>query len=120
MNPDGTDQRPLEATDAGGDDPAFCADGTLLALTSQRDGEMAIYVMGADGTGARRVTPAGLVAWQASFSPDASHLIFTARVEKRRQLHRIAVDGSNLVNLSNNDADDFAAHWGPELSIHLS
>ena len=71
--------------------------------------------MRAGATEPRRVTPAGLLAWQASFSPDASQLVFNTQVGERRQLHRIDVGGSNLVNLSNCDADELAAHWGPEL-----
>ena len=68
-----------------------------------------------EGGAARQVTPPGLRAWQSSFSPDGSQLVFTAQVGERRQLHRIDADGSNLVNISANDAEDFAAHWGPEL-----
>ncbi|MEE3263821.1 MAG: hypothetical protein VX290_13345, partial [Candidatus Latescibacterota bacterium] len=77
MGRDESDQRPLEASDAGGDDSAFSTDGQWLPCTSQRDGETAIYIMRADGTQARRVTPEGFVFWQASFSPDASQLVFT-------------------------------------------
>ena len=76
-----------------------------IAYISTADGEMDVWTM----------APDGLVAWQASFSPDASQLVFTARVGERRQLHRINADGSGLVNLSSHEADDFAAHWGPEL-----
>ncbi|MBT6627841.1 MAG: hypothetical protein HOB49_12560, partial [Gemmatimonadetes bacterium] len=117
MDPDGTNQRPLEATAAGGDDPAFSPDGQWIAFTSQRDGENGIFVMRADGTESRRVSPLGLVATQGSFSPDASQLVFAGQVDGKPQLHRIDVDGSNLINLSDNDFEEFAAHWGPELSV---
>lgn len=66
-----SDQRPLEDSDAGGDNPSFAADGRWITFTSRRDeAEDGIYIIGADGRGARRVTPAGLRAWQSSFSPD--------------------------------------------------
>ncbi len=112
MGRDESDQRPLEASDAGGDDSAFSPDGQRLPCTSQRDGETAIYIMRTDGTQARRVTPEGFVSWQASFSPDASQLVFTAHVGDTLQLHRINAEGSGLINLSGEHADEFAATGG--------
>ncbi len=63
----------------------------------------------------RRVTPEGIVAGHSSFSPDGLHLSFTVEVDGRCQIYRIGADGSNLLNLSDNDASEFAAHWGPVL-----
>ena len=116
MNPEGSDQRPLEAPGCDGDSPSFSPNGQWITFTSERDGNRSIWVMRADGMEPRRVTPEGFECWQSSFSPEGTQLVFTGGIRTRRQLHRIDADGADLVNLSRHDADDFAAHWGPELN----
>lgn len=57
MDADGSNVRNLTA-DAHGDDsyPSFSPDGAQIAFDSDRDGNNEIYVMQADGSGARRIT----------------------------------------------------------------
>lgn len=70
IRPDGTDRRRL-TTDEGNDlEPAFSPDGTHIAFRSTRDGgdeensgDDTIWVMAADGSSPRRVTPGSLPSW---------------------------------------------------------
>ena len=56
MNPDGSGQTNLTNNTAGDFDPAWSADGTKIAFSSDRDGNREIYVMNADGSGQTRCT----------------------------------------------------------------
>jgi Tol biopolymer transport system component len=53
--------------------------GSVLAFTSLRGGNAALYVSNRDGSGARRLTPAGVGAYQgdAAWSPDGTRVVFT-------------------------------------------
>ena len=53
--------------------------GALLAFTSLRGGNAALYVSNGDGGGAHRLTPAGLGAYQGdvAWAPDGSRVVFT-------------------------------------------
>lgn len=55
-----------------GQDPAWSPDGAKIAFTSTRDGEPAIYVANADGSGARRLSGGSWPAW----SPDGLSIAF--------------------------------------------
>ena len=53
--------------------------GALLAFTSLRGGNAALYVSNRDGGGAHRLTPAGVGAYQGdvAWAPDGSRVVFT-------------------------------------------
>jgi len=65
-------------------EPAFSPDGAQIAFRSERDGG-GIYVMGASGESARRLTDFG---HNPSWSPDAARLVVsTAGTEMKPQVH---------------------------------
>ena len=57
-------------------EPAWSPDATRIAFSSRRDGETHIYVMGADGTGARRITNTARADDHPSWSPDGKRIVF--------------------------------------------
>lgn len=59
--------------------PAWSPDGRLIAFESFRAGAWHIWVMRPDGSGARRVTPAGRGGHSPQWSPDGRRLVYTAR-----------------------------------------
>jgi TolB protein len=101
-------------------EPAISPDGSKIAFSSDRSGKPMIYVMNADGSGARRLTFAGNYNSTPSWSPDGTKLAF-AGVDKEKDAFDIFVintDGSGLQRLTssrkssgkwaNNEAPTFA------------
>jgi TolB protein len=105
------------ASTAGAGTAANPASGEF-AFASDRDGTMGIYVMRADGTGARRVTN----AWGLgpSWSPDGKRLIFTSRVagrygEPNLELFTVKADGSGLRRITRSERiQETEAAWSPD------
>jgi Tol biopolymer transport system component len=57
-------------------EPAWSPDGRQIAFASHRDGTSHIYVMQADGTGAKRLTNSAKDDDHPAWSPDGSRIIF--------------------------------------------
>lgn len=73
--------------------PAWSPDGKRMAFVVARVGDAQIYVMNADGTGARRLTPSGvnlLPAW----SPDGRQIAFLASRNGGLAIYVMNADGS--------------------------
>ena len=49
----------------------------------------------------------------ASFSPDSYWMAFEGQVDNVRDLYIVAINGSGLTNLTNDDALDFHPDWQP-------
>jgi Tol biopolymer transport system component len=112
-NPDGSGLRRL--TDAKGYDAegSYSADGRRIVFTSNRDGNLELYVMDADGTNVRQLTHApGCYNGGPFFSPDGKRVVFRAdRKEKDRlQLYVINADGTGERALTDNDR---WVYWAP-------
>ncbi|HEX8948660.1 MAG TPA: Tol-Pal system beta propeller repeat protein TolB [Dissulfurispiraceae bacterium] len=59
-----------QLTDRGNnEDPSFSPDGRYIVFTSNMDGKKGLYIMRSNGEGARRITPKGLIANKAGWSP---------------------------------------------------
>ncbi|MBY0505356.1 MAG: hypothetical protein K2X03_15690 [Bryobacteraceae bacterium] len=58
--------------------PSFSPDGRSLAFVSNRSGEHEVWLVGADGNGARRVTEHAQARGGPHWSPDGSRLVFGA------------------------------------------
>ena len=104
--------RPLEAPDGGaptelwnGVDgralggPAISPDGQRLAFLVQRRGLTQLYVMNADGSGARRVAEELDVRGAPAWSPDGQWLAVAANRGGEPQLFKIPVSGGTPVLL---------------------
>jgi Tol biopolymer transport system component len=130
MKPDGSDVRPLGA-DVWVEYPAWSPDGRRLAFmgqTPEGSENYEIYVVGADGTGLRRLTdspgPDGWPAW----SPDGKRILFssvrddcsysdapdcktTGDIGPYHTLYVMNADGSGQTRLS--EAYGQIADWSP-------
>ena len=78
-----------------------------------------LYVMNADGSAQRRVTPDGFHAWGSAWSPDGRRIAFgsvVGGVGNRRdgEIFVVNVDGSGPLNLTRNPAMDHSATWSPD------
>jgi TolB protein len=113
----------VRLTDDPADDytPAWSPDGRQIAFYSERDGNYEIYVMNSDGSGLVRLTdhPAN-DRWPA-WSPDGKKIAFTSERDGNYEIYVMSVEdalqgaeGSNLVRLTDNPADDGDPAWSPD------
>jgi TolB protein len=103
-------------TDSVGVDvyPKWSPDGTQIAFLSNRDGNVEIYVMNADGSDPRNLTnnPAQ-ESTQGDFfwSLDGTQILFHSDRDGNSEVYLMNADGSNPVNLSNDPGTDFGSVW---------
>jgi Tol biopolymer transport system component len=131
--PDGSNLNRL-TTEYGYDaEGVFSPDGSQIAFTSYRDGDLEIYIMDADGSNVRRVTNHPGYDGGAFFSPDGKMLVFRAQILKTDgelneykelltqnlvkpsslELFVINVDGTQRRQITNNGAANFAPYFHP-------
>jgi TolB protein len=106
MGADGSDPRRL--TD-GADDwgAAWSPDGRSIAYKSSSGpgpGATQIVVMAADGSGRRQVTSVTGEPTVPSWSPDGSRIAFNLEQDGKGSIWSIALDGTDLQNLSNDQS----------------
>ena len=100
----GLDGRPLGA-------PVIRPDGGRLAFLVQRRGVTQLYVMNADGTGARRIAEDLDVRGAPAWSPDGQWLAVAANRDGEPRLFKIPVGGGTPVLLVNEYSTD--PIWSP-------
>ncbi len=99
LNP--SDKRPptrVTTNDAIDTSPTWSPNGQAIAFTSDRSGAPQIYVMGADGSGVRRLTYGVSYCDAASWSPLGDKIVFTGRVPGGFDLYVVTLP-SDLKNL---------------------
>jgi serine/threonine protein kinase len=91
-----------------------------IAFVSNRTGVPQIFIMKADGSGARQITDIADGACQPDWSPDGLRLVFTSPCRERTDsypgshLSIINADGSGLTPLPASGAGDFDPTWSPD------
>jgi Tol biopolymer transport system component len=82
--------------------PAISADGRRVAMTVEQTGRTRLYVMNADGTGARVVGDVGELRGEPSWAPDAQSLTSGAQFSGASQFFRRS-ESKNFINETTND-----------------
>ncbi len=111
-NPDGSGLKRL--TDAKGYDAegSYSPDGKHIVFCSNRDGNLELYIMDADGKNVRQLTHAsGCYNGGPFFSPDGRQVIFRSDRKKKDelQIYVINADGTGERALT----DTVGVNWGP-------
>lgn len=90
-------------------DAAYSPDGTLIAFARSGD----LWVANADGSGQRRLqsTP-NVEEWGPSWSPDGHVLVYSARVNERRQIRLVQLPTGPTQRIAPSDAEE----WSPTFS----
>ena len=90
----------------------------LITTYSGEAWKREIYLMNADGSDVRQVSPPGGNSQGPSFSPDGKWIAFTAYFDHPADIHGCEIyimrlDGSDLRRLTSNDYCDYQPRWGP-------
>jgi Tol biopolymer transport system component len=93
------------------DSPA--AVGTIV-FVSDRDGNLEIYSMRADGTHVARLTRNRARDVVPAWSPNGRKIAFTSNRDGNRELYVMNADGSDQRRLTHNPARDLFPTWSPD------
>ncbi len=88
--------------------------GGIIAFSSERDGNMEIYVMNADGSGQRRLTDDPAQDCSPWLSPDGSRIAFSSNRDGNYELYVMGTDGANLTRLTRTDGNELNPVWTPD------
>jgi TolB protein len=123
IDPDGTDSLQLTTgTRRQKVEPAWSADGTMIAFASarvQRDARGRLEIMNADGT-SRSVVVAydgRRQVFDPAWSPDGSQIAFCRATPRNLGIWVVDVDGTNLTGLTGPDDFDCTPDWSPDGSM---
>ncbi|HLN29729.1 MAG TPA: biopolymer transporter Tol [Gemmataceae bacterium] len=104
-NPDGSGLKQLTNTKGYDAEGSFSPDGKQIVFCSNRDGNLELHIMNADGSNIRQLTHApGCYNGGPFFSPDGKRVIFRSDRKKKDhlQLYVINADGTGERALTDN------------------
>jgi dipeptidyl aminopeptidase/acylaminoacyl peptidase len=114
VNADGSGLRALAGTGRSDSNPAWSPDGTKIAFDGDvGDGDSAIYVMAADGTGLTGLTSSAS-DHSPYWSPDGSRIAFTRATDDGVHLYVMNADGTAQIALTSGSWDEVTSAWSPD------
>ncbi|MCC6300783.1 MAG: PD40 domain-containing protein [Anaerolineales bacterium] len=93
-------------------------DGSFIVTYAGEPWYRELYIMDADGSNARQITPSGGNSQGPSISPDGQWVAFTAYFDHYGddhgcEIYLIRIDGTDLRRLTDNNYCDYQPRWGP-------
>jgi Tol biopolymer transport system component/formylglycine-generating enzyme required for sulfatase activity len=86
----------------------------MVAFASERDGNVDIYVMNADGSGSQRLTTNEGDDLQPAWSPDGSRIAFVSERDGNADIYVMNADGSDPQRLTTSESEDSGPAWSPD------
>ncbi|MEX1182779.1 MAG: hypothetical protein WEF86_06055 [Gemmatimonadota bacterium] len=100
--------------------PAWSPDGTRIVFYSAREGNGEIHVIGADGTGERRLTRTPSDEGYPWWSPDGGTITFDSDAGGSFDIWAMDPDGGNVRRLTTDPARDVSASWFGDRIVFMS
>ncbi|MFN8240280.1 MAG: hypothetical protein U0X39_05945 [Bacteroidales bacterium] len=124
MNPDGSGKQRLNYESSDDVWPCISPDGTKIAFTTGRTGDLEIFVMNIDGSNPVNLTnmPSGDDRYPC-WSPDGRRIAFCSKRDPHGddfEIYVMNADGSNQQRITNRIGDDMQPDWSGILSPSLS
>ena len=114
MNTDGSDMQQVSDTVDTVFDATWSPDGSRIAVVYGKGNLTDIYVMDPDGiSNVVRLTANKSSNNNPSFTPDGQQLLFSSNMNGNLDLYIINVDGSNLIQLTDDEYYDAYPDWSP-------
>ena len=91
-----------------------CAEASVVAFTSTRDGDAEIYTVKTNGAQLTRLTTNP--AWDGgpAWSPDGTKLAFHSGRDGNSEIYVMNADGSALTRLTTDPTADYSPAWSPD------
>lgn len=87
---------------------------TVIAFSSDRDGDAEIFSINGDGSGLRQMTFNNATDDAPAWSPDGTQIAFESDIDGDFDLYIMNADGSNLRKITTNDIGDWGPAWSPD------
>jgi TolB protein len=91
----------------------YSPDGSRIAFTVTQDANTDVWIMGADGGGARQLTRDGAIDVSPTWSPDGKRIAFTSDRAGTPQLYVMGADGSSPRRLTFQGNYNQTPQWSP-------
>ncbi len=85
-----------------------------IAFSSDRDGNMEIYVMNADGSGLTNLTNDAANDINPAWSPDGRQIAFASNRDGNYEIYVMNADGSWKTFLTDTEGNDYCPTWSPD------
>jgi Tol biopolymer transport system component len=126
VNADNTDLTQLTIMEKGACQPSWSPDGSQLVFISPCLGradffetiynESSLYIINADGTGLKQLTPAPGSDFEPAWSPDGTRIAFTSVRGGFRQIYSLDVESLEITLLTNTTSaiESSQPSWSPD------
>jgi Tol biopolymer transport system component len=94
--------------------PSFNSSGTQIAFSSDCGGRWGIYVVEADGSLPRRLTPPDMEARLPRWAPDGTRLVFQSNQSGSWDIYTVNADGTGLTRLTDHPKAEVSGAFSPD------
>jgi Tol biopolymer transport system component len=95
--------------------PRFSSDGSRIAFTSFRSGDLELWVARRDGSGLQKITSLGAPQlFVGGWSPDGARIAFDAAIAGNDDVYVVGADGGHLRQLTSEPSLDGVASWSAD------
>lgn len=96
------------------DQGLFVSTGEWIVFTSNRDGNLEIYSMNADGTGQANLTKNPANDFYPAGEPGGTRVVFSSDRDGNMEVYMMTIEGEKVTNLTRTPAPDQFPAWGPD------